>query len=120
MRVDVSCDGPEEFRVVGETEFVQGVAAESASGRMAICAPRQASSAQRIAAGRPRRSSARGPDRREPAAVSAHRHGAAWAEPGVLPSGSVAARNTSRPSVPAHLILDLPSGAATRTCAPMG
>src|SRR2546423_4137146 len=26
-------DGPEEFRVVGETEFVQGIAAESASGR---------------------------------------------------------------------------------------
>ena len=25
-------DGPEEFRVVGETEFVQGVAAMSASG----------------------------------------------------------------------------------------
>ena len=26
-------DGPDEFRVVGETEFVQGIAAESASGR---------------------------------------------------------------------------------------
>ncbi len=26
-------DGPEEFRVVGETEYVQGIAAESASGR---------------------------------------------------------------------------------------
>ena len=26
-------DGPEEYRVVGETEFVQGIAAESASGR---------------------------------------------------------------------------------------
>ena len=26
-------DGPEEFRVVGETEFVQGIAAECASGR---------------------------------------------------------------------------------------
>ena len=26
-------EGPEEFRVVGETEFVQGIAAESASGR---------------------------------------------------------------------------------------
>ena len=27
-------DGPEEFRVVGETELVQGIAAESASGRL--------------------------------------------------------------------------------------
>src|SRR2546422_9797428 len=26
-------DGPEEFKVVGETEFVQGIAAMSASGR---------------------------------------------------------------------------------------
>ncbi len=100
-------DGPEEFRVVGETEFVQGVAAESASGRYGDL---------RAAAGIVGTADLRLGDRVAPvleAQIAASRqrfrgirHGAAWAEPGVLPSGSVAARNTSRPSVPAHLLLD--------------
>src|SRR5437870_6953469 len=100
-------DGPEEFRVVGETEFVQGIAAESASGRYGD---------MRVAAGIVGTADLRLGERVAPvleAQIAASRqrfrgirHGAAWAEPGVLPSGSVAARNTSRPSVPAHLLLD--------------
>src|SRR5437867_3554438 len=100
-------DGPEEFRVVGETEFVQGVAAESASGRYGDL---------RAAAGIVGTADLRLGDRVAPvleAQIAASRqrfrgirHGAAWAEPGVLPTGSVAARNTNRPSVPAHVLLD--------------
>jgi predicted TIM-barrel fold metal-dependent hydrolase len=100
-------DGPEEFRVVGETEFVQGIAAESASGRY---------SELRAAAGIVGTADLRLGDRVAPvleAQMAASRqrfrgirHGAAWAEPGVLPTGSVATRSPNRPSVPAHLLVD--------------
>jgi predicted TIM-barrel fold metal-dependent hydrolase len=100
-------DGPEEFRVVGETEFVQGIAAESASGRYGDL---------RAAAGIVGTADLRLGDRVAPvleAQIAASRqrfrgirHGAAWAEPGVLPTGSIATRNPNRPSVPAHLLLD--------------
>src|SRR5262245_3089308 len=100
-------DGPEEFRVVGETEFVQGVAAECASGRYGDL---------RAAAGIVGTADLRLGDRVAPvleAQVAASRqrfrgirHGAAWTEPGVLPAGSAAARNPNRPAVPGHLLLD--------------
>src|SRR5438067_8197097 len=100
-------DGPEEFRVVGETEFVQGAAAESASGKYGDL---------RVAAGIVGTADLRLGDRVAPileAQMAASRqrfrgirHGAAWAEPGVLPAGSAAPRSSNRPSVIPHLVLD--------------
>jgi predicted TIM-barrel fold metal-dependent hydrolase len=100
-------DGPPEFRVIGETEFVQGIAAESASGRYGDL---------RAAAGIIGTVDLRLGDRVAPvleAQIAASRqrfrgirHGGAWAEPGVLPSGSVAPRISSRPAVIQHLLLE--------------
>ncbi len=82
-------EGPEEFRVVGETEFVQGIAAESASGRygeLRACTGIVGSAD--LALG----------DRIQPVleaqlAASPNRfrgirHRAAWLEPGILPNQS--------------------------------
>jgi len=100
-------DGPEEFRVVGETEFVQGIAAESASGRYGDL---------RAAAGIVGAADLRLGDHIAPvleAQIAASpqrfrgiRHGGAWAEPGVLPNGSVATRGSNRPAVVPHLLID--------------
>ena len=100
-------DGPEEFRVVGETEFVQGIAAESASGRYGDL---------RAAAGIVGAADLRLGDRIAPvleAQIAASpqrfrgiRYGGAWAEPGVMPQGSVAVRDSRRPAVVPHLLLD--------------
>ena len=92
---------PEEFRVVGETEWVQGIAAQSASGRFGEV---------RAAAGIVGSADLRLGDRVVPV-LEAHRaaspqrfrgirHRAAWAEPGVLPTQPAAA------GTPAHLLLD--------------
>jgi predicted TIM-barrel fold metal-dependent hydrolase len=100
-------DGPEEFRVVGETEFVQGVAAESASGRYGDL---------RAAAGIVGTVDMRLGDRAVPV-LEAHiaasrnrfrgiRHGAAWTEPGVLPAGAATPRLAHRPLIVQHLLLD--------------
>ncbi len=100
-------EGSEEFRVVGETEFVQGIAAESASGRYGDL---------RAAAGIVGTVDLRLGDRAAPV-MEAHlaasrqrfrgiRHGAAWTEPGVLPAGSAAPRASNRPAVIQHLLLD--------------
>jgi predicted TIM-barrel fold metal-dependent hydrolase len=100
-------DGPEEFRVVGETEFVQGIAAECASGRYGDL---------RAAAGIVGTVDMRLGDRAAPV-MEAHlaasrqrfrgiRHGAAWTEPGVLPTGSAAPRASNRPAIVQHLLLD--------------
>jgi predicted TIM-barrel fold metal-dependent hydrolase len=91
--------GPEEFRVVGETEWVQGIAAQSASGGFGDL---------RAAAGIIGSADLRLGDRVAPV-LEAHlaaspqrfrgiRHRAAWAEPGVLPNQPA--------SQPAHLFLD--------------
>jgi L-fuconolactonase len=100
-------DGPEEFRVVGETEFVQGIAAECASGRYGDL---------RAAAGIVGTADLRLGDRVAPvleAQIAASRqrfrgirHGGAFVEPGTLPGGSVAPRITARPAVIPHLLLD--------------
>src|SRR5947208_12458645 len=100
-------DGPEEFRVVGETEFVQGIAAECASGRYGDL---------RAAAGIVGTVDMRLGERVAPvleAQVAASRqrfrgirHGAAWTEPGEIPTGSAAARAPNRPAVVPHLLLD--------------
>jgi predicted TIM-barrel fold metal-dependent hydrolase len=100
-------EGSEEFRVVGETEFVQGIAAESASGRYGEL---------RAAAGIVGTADLRLGDRVVPvleAQVEASRqrfrgirHGAAFAEPGTLPAASVAPRIAGRPAVIPHLLLD--------------
>src|SRR5215510_4546297 len=100
-------DGPEEFRVVGETEFVQGIAAECASGRYGDL---------RAAAGIVGTADLRLGDRVAPvleAQIAASRqrfrgirHGAAFVEPGSLPGGSVAPRIAARPAVIPHLLLD--------------
>ena len=100
-------DGPEEFRVLGETEFVQGIAAECASGRYGDL---------RAAAGIVGTADLRLGDRVAPvleAQVAASRqrfrgirHGAAWTEPGEIPTGSAAARAPNRPAVVPHLLLD--------------
>jgi predicted TIM-barrel fold metal-dependent hydrolase len=91
-------DGPEEFRVVGETEFVQGQAAMSASGgfgEMRAAAgivgtadlrdPRVAQVLEAQIAASPNR-------------FRGIRHRAAWAEPGVVPNQS--------PSQPGHVMMD--------------
>jgi L-fuconolactonase len=100
-------DGPTEFRVVGETEFVQGIAAECASGRYGDL---------RAAAGIIGTVDLRLGDRVAPvleAQLAASRqrfrgirHGGAWTEPGALPAASVAPRNLARPAVIQHLLLD--------------
>ena len=100
-------DGPEEFRVLGETEFVQGIAAECASGRYGDL---------RAAAGIVGTADLRLGDRVAPvleAQVAASRqrfrgirHGAAWTEPGEIPTGNAAARAPNRPAVVPHLLLD--------------
>jgi predicted TIM-barrel fold metal-dependent hydrolase len=92
-------DGPEEFKVVGETEFVQGLAAVSASGRHGDL---------RAAAGIVGSADLRLGDRVAPvleAQIAAApqrfrgiRHRAAWAEPGVLPN--------QPSSVQPHVLLD--------------
>jgi L-fuconolactonase len=92
-------DGPEEFRVVGETEWVQGIAAQSASGGFGET---------RVAAGIVGSADLRLGDRVAPvleAQIAASpqrfrgiRHRAAWAEPGVVPNQSAAQ--------PPHLLLD--------------
>jgi L-fuconolactonase len=100
-------DGPEEFRVVGETEFVQGIAAECASGRYGDF---------RAASGIVGTVDMRLGDRVAPV-LEAHlatarqrfrgiRHSAAWVEPGALSAGSAAARAANRPPIPPHLLLD--------------
>ena len=91
--------GPEEFRVVGETEWVQEIAAQSASGGFGEL---------RAAAGIIGSADLRLGDRVAPV-LEAHlaaspqrfrgiRHRAAWAEPGVLPNQPA--------SQSAHLLLD--------------
>jgi len=91
-------DGPEEFRVVGETEFVQGLAAVSASGRFGDL---------RAAAGISGTADLTLGDRVAPvleAQLSAShrfrgiRHRAAWAEPEVLEGRP--------PASPPHVLLD--------------
>src|SRR5438552_10843153 len=100
-------DGPEEFRVVGETEFVQGIAAESASGRYGDL---------RTAAGIIGTVDMRLGDRAA-AVMEAHlaashnrfrgiRHGGAWAAPGVLPTAAATPRLAHRPVIVEHLLLD--------------
>jgi predicted TIM-barrel fold metal-dependent hydrolase len=100
-------DGPEEFRVVGETEFVQGIAADSASGRYGDL---------RAAAGIIGTADLRLGDRVVPvleAQMAASRqrfrgirHGAAFVEPGTLPAASVTPRIAGRPIIIPHLLLD--------------
>src|SRR5207244_2922802 len=100
-------DGPTEFRVVGETEFVQGIAAECASGRYGDL---------RAAAGIIGTADLRLGDRVAPvleAQIAASRnrfrgirHGAAYVEPGTLPGASVAPRIAARPAVIPHMLLD--------------
>jgi len=100
-------DGPEEFRVVGETEFVQGIAAECASGRYGDL---------RAAAGIVGTADLRLGDRVAPVLEAqiapsrqrfrGIRHGAAFVEPGTLPGSSVAPRIAARPPVIPHLLLD--------------
>ena len=91
-------DGPEELRVVGETEFVQGIAAMSASGQYGEA---------RVATGIVGSANFRLSDRVAPvleAQMAASpqrfrgiRHRAAWAEPPVV---------ARRPSDPEHVLLD--------------
>ena len=90
-------DGPEEFRVVGETEFVQGVAAKSASGGYGET---------RVAAGIVGAANLRLGDRvaavleaqmaASPQRFRGIRHRAAWADSSVTPPGRT----------PQHLLLD--------------
>jgi predicted TIM-barrel fold metal-dependent hydrolase len=92
-------EGPEEFKVIGETEYVQGIAAESASGRYGDL---------RAVAGIVGSADLRLGDRVAPV-LEAHlaaspnrfrgiRHRAAWAEPGVLPNQPA--------GLPEHLLMD--------------
>jgi len=92
-------DGPEEFKVVGETEFVQGVAAVSASGRYGQI---------RVATGTVGTADLRLGDRIAPvleAQVAASprrfrgiRHRAAWADRTVVPNQPA--------DLPQHVLLD--------------
>jgi predicted TIM-barrel fold metal-dependent hydrolase len=92
-------DGPEEFKVVGETEFVQGVAAVSASGRYGQT---------RVAAGIVGTADLRLGDRIAPvleAQIAASpqrfrgiRHRAAWADRSVVPNQPA--------DLPQHVLLD--------------
>lgn len=99
-------DGPEEFRVVGETEFIDGLAAESAGGHYAEL---------RMAAGIVGTVDLRLGDRVIPVLeehiAASHRfrgirHSAAWTEPGVLPAGTATPRLPHRPAIVQHLLLD--------------
>ncbi|MGH2587280.1 MAG: amidohydrolase family protein [Dehalococcoidia bacterium] len=91
--------GAEEFLVIGETEWVQGIAAQSGSGGFGET---------RVATGIVGSADLRLGDRVAPV-LEAHlsaspqrfrgiRHRAAWAEPGVV--------TTQAPSQPAHLLMD--------------
>ena len=92
-------DGPEEFKVVGETEFVQGIAAVSASGRYGQ---------MRVAAGIVGTADLRLGDRVAPvleAQIAASpqrfrgiRHRAAWADRAVAPNQPA--------GLPEHVLLD--------------
>ena len=92
-------DGPEELRVVGETEFVQGIAAMSASGQYGDT---------RVATGIVGSADLRLGDRVAPvldAQIAASpqrfrgiRHRAAWADPSVAPN--------QRADLPQHVLLD--------------
>ena len=92
-------DGPEEFKVVGETEFVQGIAAMSASGRYGET---------RVAAGIVGSADLRLGDRIAPvleAQIAASpqrfrgiRHRAAWADRSVAPNQPA--------DLPEHVLLD--------------
>ncbi len=92
-------DGPEEFKVVGETEFVQGIAAVSASGRYGQI---------RVAAGIVGTADLRLGDRVAPvleAQIAASpqrfrgiRHRAAWADRAVVPNQPA--------DSPQHVLLD--------------
>ena len=91
-------DGPEELRVVGETEFVQGVAAKSASGQYGETrvGPGIVGSADLLLGDRVvpvlEAQIAASPQR-----FRGVRHRAAWAEPPVV---------ARQPSGPEHLLLD--------------
>ena len=92
-------DGPEEFKVVGETEFVQGIAAMSASGQFGET---------RVATGIVGSADLRLGDRVAPvleAQIAASpqrfrgiRHRAAWADPSVAPNQPA--------DLPQHVLLD--------------
>jgi len=80
-------DGPEEFKVVGETEYVQGIAAVSASGRYGafractgIVGSADLALGDRVAPVLEAQIAA------APQRFRGIRHRAAWAEPGVLPN----------------------------------
>jgi predicted TIM-barrel fold metal-dependent hydrolase len=86
-------DGPEEFRVIGETEFVQGLAAQSASGGFGemraaagISGTADLKLGDRVAAVLEAQMVA------SPNRFRGIRHRAAWAEPGVLPAQSRSAQ----------------------------
>ncbi len=92
-------DGPEEFRVVGETEFVQGIAAQSASGgygNLRACAgivgSADLSLGDRVAPVLEAQIAA------APNRFRGIRHRAAWAEPGVLPNQPA--------NTPSHILMD--------------
>ncbi len=92
-------DGPEEFRVVGETEFVQGIAAQSASGgygNLRACAgivgSADLSLGDRVAQVLEAQIAA------APNRFRGIRHRAAWAEPGVLPNQPA--------NTPSHILMD--------------
>ena len=92
-------DGPEELRVVGETEFVQGIAAMSASGQYGDT---------RVATGIVGSADLRLGDRVEavleaqiaasPQRFRGIRHRAAWADPSVAPNQAA--------DLPQHVLLD--------------
>ena len=92
-------DGPEEFKVVGETEFVQGIAAMSASGQYGDI---------RVATGIVGSANLRLGDRVAPvleAQIAASpqrfrgiRHRAAWGDPSVAPNQAA--------DLPQHVLLD--------------
>jgi predicted TIM-barrel fold metal-dependent hydrolase len=91
--------GPEEFKVVGETEWVQGIAAQSASGGFGekraatgIVGSADLRLGERVAQVLEAQIAA------SPQRFRGIRHRAAWAEPGVLPNQS--------PSQPGHLLVD--------------
>ena len=92
-------DGPEEFKVVGETEFVEGIAAMSASGQYGDT---------RVATGIVGSANLRLGDRVVPvleAQIAASpkrfrgiRHRAAWGDPSVVPNQAA--------NLPRHVLLD--------------
>ncbi len=91
--------GPEPFRPVGETEWVQGIAAQSASGGFGPCR----AAAGIVGSADLRLGEAVAPVLEAHLAASPQRfrgirHRAAWAEPGVLPNQPA--------DQPPHLLLD--------------